>query len=58
MAAMRVGRIPFSAFDRWAARNGVTGADAFARLRRIVHALDAEDVRHLNDKLIPPPSES
>lgn len=37
-----VGRIPFSAVDRWAQRYGVDDLDGFERLQMIVDALDAE----------------
>jgi hypothetical protein len=38
---MAAGPIPWSAVDRWAARNGVDG-DEFDRLKTLVFALDAE----------------
>lgn len=44
------GRIPFRAIERFADRYGIDDLDDFDLLRRIVEALDAEEVKHLNDR--------
>ncbi|WP_425339724.1 phage tail assembly chaperone [Methylobacterium platani] len=41
------GRIPWSAVDRWGARYAIAG-EQFTRLKRIVQALDAAWLEHMN----------
>lgn len=49
-----VGRIPFSAVDRWAARFGVEDLDAFERLHAMIEALDAEFIDFVARQPPPP----
>jgi hypothetical protein len=44
------GCIPYLAFDRYAARNGIDEPDEFERFIRIASRLDAGEVARLNEK--------
>lgn len=48
MAGVLYGRIPFESIDRFAVREGIDQSDDFDQLRRIVVALDLEEVERLN----------
>jgi hypothetical protein len=50
MGGMIQGRIPFRAIERFAERYGIDDLDEFDRLRRIVERLDADEVKHINEK--------
>ena len=47
---MAMGMIPFTAIDRYAARFWFNDPDDFARLVRIIHALDGAYLEHINKK--------
>lgn len=45
---MGVGNIPWDAFDRYAVRHGITGADEYEEFYYMIREMDAAYIEHCN----------